>query len=150
MDTYLDVTTSDFTIAHAPQILRTQGVGSCVVVCLYDRSRKIGALAHMMLPHSENDHLNPHRFVDTALRLIFDELVKEGVEISDLEAHVVGGASMFQGIEDYLMLGKKNVEAAEKTLKAQNIAIVGSDVYGTKGRSVTFNLETGEIQVTTR
>ncbi len=150
MNTVIDVATSEFAIAQAPQILITRGVGSCVVVCLYEKYKKIGALAHIMLPHSENDRLNPHRFVDTALPLLFDELHHRDVHNEDLEAHLIGGASMFQGIDDYLELGEKNVQAAEANLDEIGIPIVGRDVGGRKGRSVTFILETGEIQVTTR
>ncbi len=54
---------------------------------------------------------------------------------------------MFTGIEDYLMLGEKNKEAAEKILAVSGIPIRSMDVGGNLGRSIKFTINSGEIQV---
>ena len=46
----INVGIGDLTVSKAPFILETRGLGSCVGVTLYDNKKKIGALAHIMLP----------------------------------------------------------------------------------------------------
>jgi chemotaxis protein CheD len=40
----------DVKVAAGPSVLFTIGLGSCVAVALYDPERRIGGLAHAMLP----------------------------------------------------------------------------------------------------
>src|SRR5688572_26018800 len=138
MDQVIEITIADFAIGRSPQILETKALGSCIAVCLYDPVKKMGALAHTILPHSIDDNLNILRFTDTAVPRMLEELIKEGVQLKDLEAHIVGGASMFPDLEDYLRLGDKNVEAAEMILTSHGIPIKSKEVGGHTGRSVKF------------
>src|SRR4051812_15310507 len=92
----LDVETSNYAIASAPDVLRTSGVGSCVAICLYEKSQRVGALLHIMLPRAENDGLNPLRFADTALNIVLIELGKRNITKDQLIAKLVGGAEMFK------------------------------------------------------
>src|SRR5687768_4603361 len=117
MNPVIEVGTAEYAIGYAGQTLMTIGVGSCLVICLYDTNKKIGALVHVMLPHSENGHLNPLRFTDTALEHVLADLWDKGVQRADLEAHLIGGASMFVNIEDYLKIGEKNIQAAQTLLE---------------------------------
>jgi chemotaxis protein CheD len=144
----IEVGTADFAIGMAGQILETKGIGSCIVVCLYDKNNKIGALSHIMLAHSGGNSLNELRFVDTALPNVLGKLIDLGVNIDDLEAHLVGGASMFTDFEDYLKLGSENIAAVEKFLASINVPIKSKEVGGNIGRSVKFILDTGEIIIT--
>ena len=51
-----------------PSVLVTLGLGSCVGVCLYGRSKKIIGMAHIMLPSSIEikNNSNKAKFADTA------------------------------------------------------------------------------------
>jgi chemotaxis protein CheD len=44
---------ADLAVCKAPQKLMTAGLGSCVGVCIYDPRTKVGGLAHIMLPNSD-------------------------------------------------------------------------------------------------
>jgi len=143
----IKVNMAEFAIGKEDQILEATGVGSCIIVCLYDRTKKIGALAHIMLPYSENDTLNPYRFADTALPLMLNDLEKIGIDMKNLEAHIVGGASMFINVEDHLKLGEKTGTAVEEILTNYGIPIITRDIGGNTGRRVKFFLNSGEIQV---
>jgi chemotaxis protein CheD len=46
----IDIHMGNMAVATEPNNLITSGVGSCLVVTLYDPKRKIGALAHTMFP----------------------------------------------------------------------------------------------------
>lgn len=48
----IEVHMGNMEIAKSPAKLLSLGVGSCIVICIYDTVSKIGALAHTMLPDS--------------------------------------------------------------------------------------------------
>jgi len=147
IDKVIKVNTAEFGIGKSGQILETNGIGSCIVVCLYEKFEKTGALLHIMLPHCENTALNPLRFADTALPFVLNELEKIGIQKKNLEAHLVGGASMFSDVEDHLKLGEKNREAVEILLTSYGIPIKSKDIGGNTGRNVKFFLDTGTVEV---
>ncbi|MEG2775067.1 MAG: chemotaxis protein CheD, partial [Acetivibrio sp.] len=52
MSNMIKVGMADFNICQTPDAITTLGLGSCVGVTLYDSTRKIAGLAHIMLPDS--------------------------------------------------------------------------------------------------
>lgn len=152
MSEVVEVKTSDFAVGGAPQVLATQGIGSCVAICLYDKVKKIGALAHIMLPKSGDKEVNPLRFVDTALPVVLEKLERRGAKRENLQAKIVGGAHMFRALggENPKDLGTRNVEVAEEILKKEGIEIDSKDVGDNVGRSVAFFLDSGIVKVTTK
>lgn len=57
--------------------LAVYGVGSCVIVSLYDSSRKLGGIVHIMLPDSSGldpKAINPVKFADLAVGKLAKEL----------------------------------------------------------------------------
>ena len=49
-DKFIDVGTGEVAVSSQAVVLRVMAIGSCVVVIAYDRDRKIGGMAHIMLP----------------------------------------------------------------------------------------------------
>ncbi len=134
-------------IANSPAILAAYGVGSCVIVAMYDSKSKIGGFAHVMLPDSSGidpEKLNPVKFADTAVPLLFEKLISEGVISSRLVAKIVGGSEMFPPTEDFSSnIGKLNAEAVRCAMEKIGVHIEAEDLGGNRGRSMEFNLETG-------
>jgi chemotaxis protein CheD len=149
MSQIIKVGTADFKVAKAPVVLESQGIGSCVVTCLYDSTLKIGAVCHIILPtHSDDSNLNPRRFADTALPLVFAELERLGCQRARLVAYLVGGASMFQHLGDFInSIGSQNVTTVKQIITQRGIRIVGLDVGGTRGRNVILDLDSGKVTV---
>ena len=48
----IEVGMGEGAVAVDPQVLSSPGIGSCVAVALYDSERRIGGMAHVMLPDS--------------------------------------------------------------------------------------------------
>jgi len=141
----IEVGTADLAVAGPGYTLTTGGVGSCVVVCLYDETHKIGALCHIMLPeHPAGSELNPLRFADTAIPLALEKLAEMGADTSQLTAELFGGASMFQNLGVFVNhIGEQNIAAVQRILGGHNIPITRMDVGGTSGRSVQFPIDAG-------
>ncbi|MCF6097052.1 chemotaxis protein CheD [Thermovorax subterraneus] len=144
----------EYKTAKAPALLVSFGLGSCVGVTLYDGVRKIGGLAHIMLPDSSlagKKDFNPGKFADTAIDHLIAELKDEGASTKNLVAKIAGGAQMFQlkSENSVMMIGKRNVEAVRRKLNQLNIDLIAEDVEGNYGRTIEFCCETGKLTVKT-
>ncbi|MBI4146813.1 chemotaxis protein CheD [Candidatus Woesearchaeota archaeon] len=144
MSEKISVNIAECRVAGGNAILESVGVGSCVVVCLYDAGKKIGGLAHILLPGRKSSHeKNPLRFVYAALDAIVKQMRSRGCK--SIIAKIFGGASMFPTIQN--SIGNDNVKSVRKKLHAENIRIVAEDVGGSQGRSIWFDVSTGRVVV---
>lgn len=145
---------ADMNTVKAPDIIRTTGLGSCVGLVLYDQTREIAGLAHVMLPDSsltKSGPVNKAKYADTAVKELYSELLKLGARHSGIKAKLAGGAQMFQfsGSNDMMRIGPRNSEAVLNELKALSIPVVGQDVGGNSGRTIEFDPKTGLMQIRT-
>jgi chemotaxis protein CheD len=142
---------SDMVVATKGNVLRSVGIGSCLVITLYDPVHRVGALAHsMMVKPKAPDPSRPLRYVGPSIEEMVKVLEKKGVSKQQLEAKLIGGASMFKVFEkNPNSIGRQNVRAAKRKLMQEGIKIISNDTGGTVGRSVTFDLNTGNVEVET-
>lgn len=142
---------ADLNICHAPDAITTLGLGSCVGVALYDKTKQIAGLVHVMLPDSTQVRQNQSRakFADTGIDFLIEEMEKEGANKRLLTAKIAGGAQMFafSGNNDMLRVGERNVEAVKKKLAALGIRILAEDTGLNFGRTVEFYPETGDFLI---
>lgn len=118
--------------------MMTIGLGSCIGLTMYDDTRKIGAMVHIMLPESSGRKDRPGKYADTAIPLLIKELNALGCKDKSLIAKMAGGACMFEYFGTNLNIGERNAERVRALLKEYNIPLVKEDVGGKIGRSVTF------------
>lgn len=141
-------------VAKSPDTIRTSGLGSCVGVILYDESKKIAGLIHVMLPDSSlgrTEALNVAKFADTGIRAMIDVLKLEGVQKFKLKAKIAGGAQMFQFTSDQasMRIGPRNVEAVKQELKRNGIPLIAEDTGGNSGRTIEFDPSTSMLHIRT-
>ena len=149
----VEVRVGEMTLAEGSGTLRASGVGSCVVVTLYDRKRRIAVMAHSLLPSAPSHHNNKSpaadaKYVDAAIDAMLAKISVRGVTRKDLEAKIVGGANMFAAFQSNV--GADNVAAAKAKLKAEGIELVGEVVGGHIGRSVEFCVASGLVTTKTK
>ncbi len=128
--------------------LVTFGVGSCVVIILYDREAHIGGMAHTMLTTDKATHTqmatNPLRYVEMAIPELIKEMVNAGASKRHLVAYLTGGAQMFTLYRaPSNTIGPSNVDAAQRVLSEAGIPIIDEDIGGKRGRNVHFDCSTG-------
>lgn len=140
---------AEIKIARAPDTLVCIGIGSCVVVTLYDREKRIGGMTHALLPFSNGFSTEPKKFVDQSINNLLELMLKEGARKDHIVSKIVGGACIFPGLNEIRAIGERNILAGKRTLLSLGIPIVGEDVGGDTGRSVEFKTETGEVIVRT-
>ena len=119
-------------------------LGSCVAVCLFDRSRLAGGMNHFLLPSSRKDEPESMRFGDTATVALLEKLLALGCRLQNITAKIFGGSALFRCKERYPeSLGAKNVAAAIQLMENAGIPIVAQETGGDHGRKVVFDTDDG-------
>ncbi|MGF1579628.1 MAG: chemotaxis protein CheD [Gemmataceae bacterium] len=121
-------------------------LGSCIGLSLYDRKRRVGGLAHIVLPQSRNSGEKTGKFVDTAIPVLIGEMERLAGGTVKLAAKIAGGASMF-GTKVTKNIGEENVLATERWLKEFGIPIVARDCGGEKGRRMSLDVSNGKVTI---
>ena len=132
-------------VVSAPEKVRTV-LGSCIGIAIYDRVAKIGGLAHVILPCSKEGSGDPKKFADTAVDLLVEQIIDAGGKKKRLTAKISGGASMF-GLNASNGLGKRNEDCVKERLTSHAIRLAASETGGTKGRKMSLDPATGDVQV---
>jgi chemotaxis protein CheD len=148
----IDVSMSNMHSASDDHVLRSIGIGSCIVVTLYDPAKKIGAMSHSLLPlpSSESAPVGNLRFVESAIDVMIVKLEGMNGARDRFEAKIIGGANMFKVFDkDPKSIGIRNAEAAKAKLEKENIKIVANDTGGNVGRSASLDLSTGYVEIKT-
>lgn len=166
----------DIAVSEAPHNLITCGVGSCLVVTLYDTKHHIGALAHTMLPSSPNQEMeydtrlsgnlsceaSPNQQVCLVTKRVTTEAQETkyiDVAIDEMLERMESRGAIRKDIEAKLIgganmfpsfdsdIGKDNVLSAKEKLRREGVRVVGECVGGSQGRSVEFSPTTGVVTV---
>ncbi|MCT4545411.1 MAG: chemotaxis protein CheD [Vallitalea sp.] len=153
MEEKIKVGMADLNVSLSPGILTTLGLGSCVGIVLYDPIKKIGGLAHIMLPDSTQikNNSNVAKFADTGIEKLINDMIKLGANRNRLVAKLAGGAQMFsfKSNNDLMRIGDRNVEASEKILNVLGIKILSKDTGKNYGRTIEFYTDTGDLLIKT-
>jgi chemotaxis protein CheD len=142
---------ADLNTGSAGDVIVTYGLGSCVAIVLYDPVRKLGGMAHIMLPSkslARRDDV-PGKTPQTAVPALLERLTLLGAEPRRLTGRLVGGASLFASLTPpgSIQMGERNVVASREVLNQHAIPLVAEQVGGEAGRSVWFALEDGAVLI---
>ena len=120
-------------------------MGSCVAVVAYDRTTKIGGLAHIMLP-GNSPKGNNNKYAENAITNLIDELKNLGAPRKNIEICLVGGADVLRkendNIADHLIISVYEI------LEKEKLNVTKSSLGGYERRSATLNLSTGVVNFT--
>lgn len=141
---------AEFKIAKGSFTLKTNSLGSCVGILLYDEWTKIGGMAHVMLPKApEGETLEVGRYANLAIPQLYQDMIRLGANKYHMRAMIFGGANMFFSSKEksILEIGLHNIHMAKRILEQYEIPILFEDIGGKKGRSVELHGETGHVFV---
>lgn len=156
MSATIVINTGEMAVARNGARIRTGGVGSCVIVVLYDDAAKVGGMAHAMLPARRPGELRSPdepaaKYADESVDRLIGDIEARGGRRERLRAKLVGGAQMFRILSgDEHGIGRQNVDSAKNRLQALSIPIDGEDTGGTAGRVAELNLENGLVEIFTK
>lgn len=134
-------------------------LGSCVSVCLYDRSSGVGGMNHFMLPKvllqgNSTRCAAPYappcgttcsaRYGACAMKHLLERLEMLGARRTSLEAKLFGAGRVMAGGAD---IGEKNAAFALGYLEERGIPVVASDLGDCCPRKLVFFPSTGQVFV---
>ena len=121
-------------------------IGVGVGVVFFDRAKKIGVGVHVLAPRCAGPSPpNPAKFADSGVLHAIDMLKKEG-SISSPVIAIAGGAAM-EGSSTGVSMGMKVVESVKETLSKARLNISREETGGSKIRSISLDIETGQINI---
>ena len=122
-------------------------LGSCVSVCLWDKTLGMAGINHYLLPgNTEEDAGNPNRGY-SSIRLLIKSMVNRKSCIENIEAKVFGGCNSVYKESKMFPIGQRNVEVAIQSLKEAGIHITANQTGGNCGRKIIFNTRTGKVRM---
>ena len=131
-------------LSRSPAVVSSV-LGSCVAVCIHDRSRRFGGMNHFLYPSVSSPEKSTAVFGNVATRTLINMFLQEGSQRKHLEAQIFGGAK-----NDALKekdIGRENIRVARRILAKARIPLVSEDVGGQKGRKVVFSTAENEVLV---
>lgn len=144
------VNSGELRFSSLPAMFVCSGIGSCVVLFIYDAKKKIGGVAHIMLPGDESNKLTTRKalFANTAPSYLASKLIELGADPGSLKAKIVGGGNMFEWAqaEGFRDLGRYNVEQVKRELLKEKIYLA-AEVSGGTRKTVRCCTLTGNVYV---
>ncbi len=140
----------ELSVSRTPgHVLASIGLGSCIGLVLFEPSRSLLGLAHIVLPSSEgNPDAMVGKFADRAIPALIEQMTSLGARRPMIEAVLVGGAQMFAlKTASTLDVGRRNEEAAREALTVAGVKVRAAATGGSKGRTVRAYVDTGVITV---
>jgi len=143
---------SDMNVVKGEDSIITYALGSCVGVALYDSSRKIAGLAHILMPSSgdiRDRNLNVMKYADLAVPELVRRMERAGASTVTMVAKLAGGAQMFNlgNASSQFNIGDRNVATAREMLQKLKIRLIAQDVGANYGRTVEIFAATGIYRI---
>ncbi|MBP7460113.1 MAG: chemotaxis protein CheD [Candidatus Delongbacteria bacterium] len=133
-------------IRFEPTLLYTV-VGSGVVVTVYDRKLRYGGMNYYLRPIGKSPDQATAYYAFPGIVHLINLFTESGSVLSDLEAHIFGGAEN-NAADGYIHeLAEKNVSIARRILELKKVPIIGQDIGSSRGRKIALNSASGEIMV---
>ncbi len=145
MKEVIDISTGAVEVAGAGAILRSNAIGSCIVIAAYDSSKKVGALAHIMLPGRAPKGADSERtrYAADAIDEMIDRMTRTGANQCDLEVCLVGAGNVLKKQDDTIC--KDNIESTTELLEKKHIPVRAAALGGTERKGVSLDVESGSI-----
>ncbi len=122
-------------------------LGSCIAITLWHPQRRLGGMCHFMLPHRPGGSLmQPDgRYANEAMALLDRSIASHGTHITEYEAKLFGGGTMFPDFDDPIRVSYDNIIAARRLLRARNVPLIAEHVGGAGHRRLHFDTWTGDV-----
>jgi chemotaxis protein CheD len=143
MDKIIDVDTGEVKAGRKKEILKVSAIGSCIVIAAYSRKKKLGVMAHVMLPgKSPKKNVRQRtRYAEDAIDKIIKTMDRLKVRHDEIEVCLVGAANVLEDKGDTVC--RTNIDSVIGLLNEKNIKISAKSLGGTKRRAISFDIGKG-------
>lgn len=129
-----------------PAIIKTL-LGSCVSVCLFDQSIRVGGMNHILLPGKADmkKYNESARYGINAMELLINKIIRLGGRRSEFTAKVFGGGHIIGDISVENSPGPKNVAFVLDFLKIEKIPVISQNTGGNFSRLIYCHTDNSEV-----
>jgi chemotaxis protein CheD len=121
-------------------------LGSCIAVCFWDPTLRIGGINHFMLPFWNGQGLASPKYGNIAIDRLMEKMISMGSNPKNIKAKVFGGGEVIETNIKQFHIGDRNIQIAFERLDELKIPVISQSVGGKLGRKIQFNTETGEVK----
>ncbi len=147
MEEVIYVNTGEAKVSEGEAILRAIAIGSCIVVAALDSKKKVGAMAHVMLPgKAPRQFVEKTKYAFDAIEKMLGQMLEAGSNMDDIEVCLVGAGNVLEKENDTIC--DANIESVTGILKEKGICVKASALGGTERKGVFLDTETGSISYT--
>lgn len=145
MSEIFDVYTGKLKIYDKDVILKTSPLGSCVAVVAYDKTIKVGGVAHIMLPGKspKEDKQEENNYAENAIENLLDELNKSGSKKGNIEICLIGGANVLKKEND--TIADNLISSIFEIIEQKNLNIKKTSLGGYERRTAKLTLHSGIV-----
>ena len=144
MEEVIYVNTGEVKVAMGKAGLLATAIGSCIVVAALDSKKKVGAMAHIMLPgRAPRQYLEKTKYAFDAIEKLLNLMLEAGSNPDDIEVCLVGAGNVLEKENDTIC--DANIESVTGILKEKNIPVKASVLGGTERKGVVLDTEAGSI-----
>jgi len=148
MNNIINVFTGDVKTGTRTDILVSNAIASCIAVTAFEPKKKIGALAHVMLPGKSPDSVKQGKtkYAHDAIECLLNLLDDLEADLNILKICLIGGGNVLKKEDDIIC--KNNVKSVLNYLKKKQMKISAQALGGTQRRTVKFDIGNGKIYIT--
>ncbi|MCY3413520.1 MAG: chemotaxis protein CheD [Candidatus Heimdallarchaeota archaeon] len=131
----------------SPDYATAKGVGTCVIISMYDPDCDYLAVSHVSLPTLTNGSFKLGKYADKAVDAMHWALTEMGAQ--NIEAKIAGGGRVIRNSNTPIRhAGVLNVEKVEDELKEYQIPVVAKDILGDYTRSIIIDPMSKSMEIT--
>lgn len=146
MNTIIDVGTGEVYAFQGPQLLVSNGIGSCIVYGVYDMISGCGGLAHALLPGRAPKALAEDvalRYAENAVETLLAKIALFHYNRATLVGFLVGGGNVLRRPSDTIC--EHNIACARRLLIRHQIPLAARSLGGDVRRRVRLDLTVGNF-----
>ncbi len=133
-------------VSKSPQLVTTI-LGSCVAICMWDKTIRVGGINHFMLPLWNGKGLASPKYGNVAIEKLITNMIRNGCNKKNITAKIFGGGEVIKHTKPQFNIGERNITIAKEILKEENIKVIASSVGGKRGRKIIFDTYTGSVKM---
>ncbi len=146
MNNIIHVHTGEVKVGHANAALRSTPIGSCVVVMAWEANRRLGIMAHIMLPGcAPKTAPVSTRYAVDAIDTLANSMSAHA-SLADTGVCLVGAANVLKKDDDTICCN--NIHSITEYLKHKNIPVHGARLGGNQRRMACLYVDEGRMTYT--
>ena len=144
MEEVIYVNTGEVKVAVSKGGLKAIAIGSCIVIAASDPKKKVGGMAHVMLPgKAPRGFAEKTKYAFDAIEKLVNGMLEEGSNPADINVCLVGAGNVLQNETNTIC--DANIESVTAILKEKGICIKASVLGGMERKGVFLDIEAGII-----